>query len=123
MSLGGISGGIDRAVFSPSGTAVALVSGLSARVLTGLPNAPALSGSVKVPPSFAGISGAFSAHTFVSALALSDDGNYMLEVWDGSARLLSIDGQDRRLLPAQASALVTFATGNHDAAVVIRSPA
>src|ERR1017187_3333164 len=48
VSLGGIAGTPERVVFSPSGAAVALISAGSARVLTGLPNAPMLAGSVKV---------------------------------------------------------------------------
>jgi hypothetical protein len=52
------------------------------------------------------------------ALAISDDGTYLLSVSGGSARLLSIQGLNRALLPAQSGALVAFAAGGHDAAVM-----
>jgi hypothetical protein len=120
VSLGGVTGLPERVVFSPSGTAVALIASGSARVLTGLPNAPVLAGSVKVESvTMAGMTGAFSSHVSHSpAISLSDDGTYLLTVVQGSARLLSVQGQNRILIPAQASALVTFAPGGHDAAVM-----
>ena len=123
ISLGGLTGAPDRVIFSPSGTAVALVasgSPGSARVLTGLPNAATLAGSVKVESqTLQGMTGA--AHSFRSfspAMALSDDGTYLLTVMQGSVRLLSVQGQNRSLMPAQAGALVAFAAGGHDAAVM-----
>jgi hypothetical protein len=120
VSLGGFSVLPERVIFSPSGTAVALISSGSAHVLTGLPSAPTQFGSVKVESTtVAMMTGAHSARTFSSpAMALSDDGTYLLTVADGSARLLSIHGENRKLIAAQASALVAFAAGGHDAAVV-----
>jgi hypothetical protein len=119
VSLGGITGAPDRAVFSPSGTAVALISPGAARILTGLPNAPTLTGSVKVEgQSFQGTTGAHHSFSWSPSLALSDDGTYVLTVAQGSVRLLSIQGQDRSLIAAQAGALVAFAAGGHDAAVM-----
>jgi DNA-binding beta-propeller fold protein YncE len=118
VSLGGIAGAPERVVFSPSGTAVALISAGSARVLTGLPNAPILAGSVKVEGAIATMSGAHSHHVSYPSLALSDDGVYVLTIAQGSARLLSVQGQNRILAPAQSSAQVAFAPGGHDAAVV-----
>jgi len=59
-----------------------------------------------------------SLHSWSPAIALSDDGMYLLTVEQGSVRLLSIHGQNRSLMPAQASALVAFAGGGHDAAVM-----
>lgn len=119
VSLGGVTGAPQQVVFSPSGTAVALVASGTARVMTGLPGAPTLAGTVKVPVSeltTAGGNRPVAAKT--QSLSLSDDGMYLLTVAQGSARLLSIHGQDRRLIPAQAGALVAFAAGAHDAAVV-----
>jgi DNA-binding beta-propeller fold protein YncE len=119
VSLGGISGTPVKIVFSPAGTALALIAPGSARILTGLPNAPVLSGSVKVEGLFLSMStGAHSFHTSAPALAVSDDGNYALTVAQGSVRLLSVQGQNRILMPAQADALVAFAAGGHDAAVM-----
>jgi len=119
VSLGGVTGMPQEVVFSPSGTAVALVARGTARVLTGLPGAPTLAGTVSVPNTArAAAEGNRPVPQRTTSLALSDDGMYLLTVAEGSARLLSIHGQNRRLLPAQADALVAFAAGGHDAAVV-----
>jgi hypothetical protein len=120
VSLGGFSVLPERVIFSPSGTSVALIASGSAHLLTGLPNAPTQAGSVKVESrTLQGQTGAFSSFTSSSpSIALSDDGTYLLTIAQGSARLLSIHGQNRSLLAAQASALVAFAAGNHDAAVM-----
>ena len=119
VSLGGFSVMPERAIFSPSGTAVALIAGNSAKVLTGLPNAPQLIGSVKVESQTFAMQIGIQSATFSSpSMALSDDGTYLLTVAQGSARLLSVQGQNRSLIPAQSSAQVAFAAGNHDAAVI-----
>jgi hypothetical protein len=121
VSLGGITGVPQRVIFSPSGTAAALVASGTARVLTGLPSAATLTGAVKVPdpgPAAVPARGSRPVHTPSESLALSDDGMYLLTVAGGSARLLSVHGQNRNLLPAQADALVAFAAGGHDAAVM-----
>jgi len=119
VSLGGITGTPERVVFSPSGTAVALISSGSARVLTGLPGAPALTGSVKVEGNATGgAPGPRSRSVSAPSLALSDDGTYVLTIAQGTVRLLSVHGQNRMLVPAQVSAQVAFAPGGHDAAVV-----
>jgi len=93
--------------------------------LTGLPNAPALTASIAVPgfgqiapARTTGNPGSRPVHVPGQAFALSDDGLYLLTVFGGSARLLSVHGQNRGLLPAQAGALVAFAAGGHDAAVI-----
>lgn len=115
VSLGGVTGAPERVVFSPSGTAAALMSGGSARVLTGLPNAPTLAGTVKVP---AFVPETRSVTPPSQNWAISDDGMYLLTVAQGSARLLSIHGQNRSLIAAQSGGLVAFAAGGHDAAVM-----
>ena len=118
-SLGGITGAPERVVFSPSGSAAALIAGNSARVLTGLPGTATLAGSLRVENvMMQAMTGAHSSHSWSTPFALSDDGMYMLTVAQGSARLLSTHGQNRVLLAAQASAHVTFAPGGHDAAVM-----
>jgi DNA-binding beta-propeller fold protein YncE len=119
VSLGGVTGAPQQVVFSPSGTAVALIASGTARVMTGLPGAPTLAGTVKVADSErAAAGGSRPVPAKTQSLSLSDDGMYLLTVAQGSARLLSIHGQDRRLIAAQAGALVAFAAGAHDAAVV-----
>jgi DNA-binding beta-propeller fold protein YncE len=119
VSLGGVTGVPVRVIFSPSGTAAALVGSGSARILTGLPGTPTLTGSVKGEwQIMQATTGAHSSHSWASSLALSDDGAYMLSVEQGSVRLLSVQGLNRHLMAAQASALVAFAAGGHDAAVM-----
>jgi hypothetical protein len=118
VSLGGVTGVPERVVFSPSGTAAALVASNTARILTGLPSAPTLIGSIKVESlSIYMVEGLANTH-WSSPLALSDDGAYMLNVIQGSVRLLSAQGQNRHLIPAQDTALLAFAAGGHDAAVM-----
>jgi DNA-binding beta-propeller fold protein YncE len=124
ISLGGLSGVPQSVAFSPSGTAVALFAMGRARVLTGLPNGPSLMGTVTVPgPGEEMVRASVGrrpspAATRSQALAISDDGTYLLTVSGGSVRLLSIHGENRSLLPAQANAFVAFAAGGHDAAVM-----
>ncbi len=118
VSLGGLTGMPSRVVFSPSGTAVALVSPGSARVLSGLPQSANLVGSIRVEGITGQLNTGLHFATFSPSMALSDDGTYIMTVAEGSARLLSINGQNRRLLAAQAGAHVAFAAGGHDAAVM-----
>lgn len=117
VSLQGISGAPERVVFSPSGTAVALMSKASTRILTGLPSAPELTGSIKAPARLID-SGARIQAVRQPSFALSDDGTYALTVADGSVRLLSVQGQNRSLMPALPTAELAFAPGGHDAAVM-----
>jgi DNA-binding beta-propeller fold protein YncE len=118
LSLGGIAGAPQQVVFSQSGTAAALLTAGTAQVLTGLPNAPTLAGAIAVPMAAQAPARSRTAAAPAQSWALSDDGTYLLTVFGGSARLLSIQGQNRSLLPAQAGALVAFAAGGYDAAVM-----
>jgi hypothetical protein len=125
VGLGGVSGAPQGVVFSPSGTAAALVTLGKARVLTGLPDAPALVATVAIPGSGtapAALTRAadspLPARTPDQALALSDDGAYLLTVSGGSLRLVGIHGENRSLIETQAGALVAFAAGGYDAAVM-----
>ena len=124
VGLGGLAGVPQSVVFSPSGTAAALFALGRVRVVSGLPNAPALVATVAIPSSAGqatarpGDARPRPARTPGETLALSDDGAYLLTVAGGSVRLLSIHGENRILLPAQSDALVAFAAGGHDVAVV-----
>ena len=118
VSLGGVTGAPERILFSPSGTAAALMGDTSSRILTGLPNAPTLSGSVRIPAFWGQVSTGIHSAKLPANVALSDDGTYMLATVQGQARLLSVQGQNRSLMAAQTGALVAFAPGNHDAAVM-----
>jgi hypothetical protein len=94
-----------RVVFSPSGTAAGLYGAGIVQVVTGLPDAPALGGTVDLGGAPAG------------SLALSDDGAFVLLAAGGSIRLLGTSGENRSLMNTGAGALVAFAPGGHDAAV------
>ena len=123
-SLGGISFIPQRVVFSPSGTAAALLTLGKAQVFQGLPGAPALAGAITLPatgglqPASATASRSRQRTPTAADFAISDDGVYLLSVSGGSVRLLSVNGQNRSLIPAAAGALVAFAPGGHDAAVL-----
>jgi hypothetical protein len=122
VSLGGLSGVPQTVVFSPSGSAATLLGPGKARILTGLPSAPTLVATVNVPgdgqASGAPTAGRKIAPAAAPSLALSDDGAYLLTVAGGSARLLGNQGENRVLIPVQPGALVAFAAGGHDAAVM-----
>ncbi len=94
----------DAAVFSPSGTSVALHSAGRVQIITGLPDAPATGASFEVVAPSPG-------------LALSDDGAWLLVSAAGSAELFAASGGPRQLLRTGAHPLVAFAAGGHDAAV------
>jgi hypothetical protein len=126
--LGGVNFVPQRVVFSPSGSAAALFTPGKVHIYLGLPGAPALAGSITLPgaaglqPVSAGGNRPAQRTTATSSanadFALSDDGLYALNVSAGSARLLSINGDNRSLTPAGAGSLVAFAAIGHDAAVL-----
>jgi DNA-binding beta-propeller fold protein YncE len=123
-SLGGISFTPQRVVFSPSGTSAALFASGRVRVFQGLPGAPTLAAMLTLPAtggeqaSSAGGNRVRQAAPAAGPFAISDDGVYLLSVSAGSVRLISVNGEDRSLLQAGPGALVAFAPGGHDAAVV-----
>ena len=123
-SLSGISFIPQRVVFSPSGTAAALFALGKVQVFHGLPGAPALAGTVNLPaagglqPSSAPGNRSRQRAPMAADFAISDDGVYLLSVSGGSVRLLSVNGENRSLVPAGAGALVAFAPGGHDVAVI-----
>ncbi|HEY1340646.1 MAG TPA: hypothetical protein VGF59_24210, partial [Bryobacteraceae bacterium] len=105
MTLNGLPSGVERIVFSPSGSAAAIYAAGAVQTIGGLPDAPALGASFN-------LSGA------PGAMALSDDGRYLLFISGGSVRLRSTAADDRGVIDASDGALVAFAPGGHDAAVM-----
>jgi hypothetical protein len=99
-------GTAQRVAFSPNGTAAALISGNRAEIVTGLPDAPQLSGTLDL--------GSSRPERF----AVSDDGAYLLAAAPGTVRLLSPAGSARTLVAGVRNALVAFAPGSHDAAIL-----
>jgi DNA-binding beta-propeller fold protein YncE len=117
VSLGGVTGTPERVVFSPSGTAVALISSGSARVLTGLPGAPTLTGSVKVEGNATAGRGPRSRSISAPSLALSDDGTYVLTIAQGTAIAQRARSESHAGAgPGQCPGGIR--PGGHDAAVV-----
>jgi hypothetical protein len=118
LALNGVSAAPERIAFSPSGTAVVLYGAGRVQVVTGLPSAPALSGAFDFMPGGGGQAGTASrAHRqFAGSLAVSDDGSLVL-IADGAAVQLFQAGAGRLAANAR-NALVAFAPGGHDAAVV-----
>lgn len=112
----------DRAVFSPSGTALVLVTRGNAQVIKGLPDAPVVAGTVELPQDRSvatrADAGGRLRRSGVGAVAVSDDGSYLLYGSSGAVELLGISGDSRKLTDAGPGALLAFAPGGHDAAVV-----
>jgi hypothetical protein len=111
----------ERAVFSPSGTALALVTPGSVRIIKGLPDAPVVAGTVELPQDRVSATAARSGKLQRSGggpVAVSDDGAYLLYGSNGAIELLGISGDSRKLADAATGALPAFAPGGHDAAIV-----
>ena len=112
VSIEGLIAQPQRIAFSPSGTAAALYANGQAQIVTGLPGAPSLAGSIELRES------ARAAHT--TSLAVSDDGAYLLFAVGASIQLASQSGGVRAVMPAGTGASVAFAPGGHDAAIAAR---
>jgi hypothetical protein len=104
LTCNGISSVPERVAFSPSGTAAALAAAGHVQVVTGLPDAPALAGTV-------------DAGGATGSLAVSDDGALLLFAANGSIQLLGTAGENRKLMDVGDGAWVAFAPGGRDAAV------
>lgn len=114
----------ERAVFSPSGTVLALVTTGSVQIVKGLPDAPVVAGTVELPgadraPLTAAMaSGKNLLRPGGGALAVSDDGAYLLYGTPAAVQVLPVAGSSRKLSDAAPNALLAFAPGGHDAAIV-----
>jgi hypothetical protein len=121
QALPGIPGAPQNVVFSPSGTAAALLSGGMLQVVQGLPADPKPGARVELTTAAGRMvrvaSGGRPGSRRLS-IAISDDGSYLL-VNEGTAiHLLGNGGEDRSLMEASDAALAAFAPGGHDAAVL-----
>lgn len=103
----------EAAVFSPSGSAVALYSAGRVQVVTGLPDAPTAGASFEV----GAMPGAAVGRKLAPPIALSDDGAWLLAATRVSVDLFHANGGPSHLLQTQPYALVAFAAGSHDAAI------
>ena len=101
-----------RVVYSPAGSAAALYSPGSVKIVKGLPDAPAVAATIRVSVD------SRSRRPLPGALAVSDDGAYLLYSAGGPVELIGVAGDSRKILENAAGALAAFAPGNHDAAIV-----
>jgi hypothetical protein len=92
--------------YSPSGTTIAIYAGNLLQLVTGLPDAPVVGGSIDL--TAVGVPG---------ALAVSDDARMLLVAVNNSIRLFESYADMGKLIDTAQGALVAFAAGNHDAAV------
>ncbi len=110
--VAGLPAAPQRVIFSPSGTAAALYSRGEMNIVTGLPASPALSGNIKLlEPAER------RAQRAPGAMALSDDGAYLLADINGSLELATPNTGMRPVLRASVGAVAAFAPGGHDAAI------
>ena len=111
----------ERVVFSPSGSALALVTPGSVRIYKGLPGAPTVSGTIALPPDSnpaGGMAYGKRLRPGGGPVAVSDDGMYLLYGTGSAVELLGVAGDSRKLADAASGAMVVFAPGGHDAAVI-----
>lgn len=112
----------ERALYSPSGTALVLLTPGSVRIYKGLPDAPVVTGTIELPvdrpPAAGGLSHGKMRRPGGGPVAVSDDGLYLLYGNGGAVELLGVAGDSRKLTDAAANALPVFAPGGHDAAVI-----
>ena len=105
----------ESVVYSPSGTAAALIAGGQAWILQGLPDSPALAGKIDLGSVAARVSRVPALRR--TTMAISDDGSYLLVTSAGSAVLLSISGERRDLAAAGRAFAAAFAPRTHMAAL------
>ena len=99
-------------VYSPSGTAAAVLYPGKIQVIKGLPGSPVLAASItpRANPRL--------RRPLPDAIAVSDDGDYLIYAAGGPVELLSLAGDSRQVLDGAPVTLAAFAPGGHDAAVV-----
>lgn len=107
LTLNGVAATPERIVFSPSGTAAALYRAGSIQIVGGLPDSAAIAASLDV-----------SGSGTPNALALSDDGGALLLASGSSIELFAGAADLGKVADTAGPALVAFAPGRRDAAVV-----
>jgi hypothetical protein len=108
LAIGGLApaGSPYSLAYSPSGSSVALYGGNRVQLVTGLPDAPVVGGSIDL-----------TAAGVPSGLAVSDDATTLLVSVNNSIRLFESYADMGKLIDTASGALVAFAAGGHDAAV------
>jgi hypothetical protein len=115
QAIDGLIASPERIVFSPSGTAAALYANSQAQIVTGLPGAPALAGTMALSETTAR-----RGRRTAPSMAVSDDGAYILAALNGAVQLASQNGVVRPAVQTGPDAVMAFAPGGHDAAVAAR---
>lgn len=121
-AISGLMTAPESVVFSPSGTAAALYGNGQAQIVTGLPASPAVAGTISLNTSAAAPGRGSEGHgrSAAPALAVSDDGGYLLAALGNSIQLASQNGGVRPVIQTGADAVMAFAPGGHDAAIAAR---
>jgi len=98
-------------VYSPSGTAAAILSAGKIQVIKGLPDSPVIAATIspRANPR--------NRRPLPDTLAVSDDGAYLIYAAGGPVELLGAAGDSRQVLDAAPGTLAAFAAGGHDAVV------
>ncbi|HTS65653.1 MAG TPA: hypothetical protein VMH28_26705 [Candidatus Acidoferrales bacterium] len=120
VAVQGLFDAPSRVVFSPSGTAATLYRGDAVQIVKGLPGSPDIGHPLPVP-SAAGVpatAAAAAGRLNSVSIAVSDDGACLLIAREKSIVVVNSPGSNRVLMDAHAGAVVAFAPGGHDAAVV-----
>ncbi len=112
LTVAGVAQAPRGVVFSPSGTAAALLYSAQAQVVTGLPVAPVLGNVFPLEPA-PETRARPEARGSAGTVALSDDGTVLLEANGGTVRLAGAHGRSSLMNGVMAA----FAPGSHDAAV------
>jgi hypothetical protein len=101
-----------QVVYSPLGSAAALLSAGKIQVIKGLPDAPVVAATIspRANPR--------NRRPLPDAIAISDDGAYLLYAAGGPVELLSVAGDSRQVLDGGPGTLAAFAPGSHDATVI-----
>lgn len=110
--VAGVAGVPRQVVYSPSGTAAALIFAAEAQIAIGLPDAPVLTGSVLRLETAAERKSRPASRSGGGSLALSDDGAILLIAEGGEVRQAGAGGGK-----VAAGVMAAFAPGGHDAAV------
>jgi hypothetical protein len=114
-AVDGLMASATRVTFSPNGTSAALYANGQAQIITGLPGAPAIVATVSL-----GEINQRGARKLPPAMAVSDDGAYLLSTATGIVQLAGKDGVVRPVMKAGADAVLAFAPNSHDAAIAAR---
>jgi DNA-binding beta-propeller fold protein YncE len=113
----GLPSGPARVVYSPSGTAAAVYAAGRVQVFAGLPNAPLAAFAAELGSSQAE-PGRKPTSAAPEAMAVSDDGAWLLVASEGRLRLLGASGSSSVLLEGARGVSVAFAPSGHAAAVL-----